>query len=64
MTDTFSKLKEELSVLYPDFTDVELNEATSNLIDFYKTIVKVALKKQENNQNINVDDQDFSNQPN
>lgn len=40
MTDTYRKLKDELSILYPDVTDIELNEMTSNLIDFYTTAVK------------------------
>lgn len=35
MTDTYNQLKNELSVLYPDVTDIELNEMTSNLIDFF-----------------------------
>ena len=35
MTDTYSQLKYELSVLYPGVTDTELNEMTSNLIDFF-----------------------------
>lgn len=44
MTDTFSKIKEELSLYYPDVTDIELKEMTSNLIDFYTTAVKVVLE--------------------
>ena len=44
MTDTFSRLKKELSILYPDVTDIELNEMTNNLIDFYTTIVKSVLE--------------------
>ena len=35
MTDTYNQLKDELSVLYPGVTDTELNEMTSNLIDFF-----------------------------
>ena len=35
MTDTYSQLQDELSVLYPGVTDTELNEMTSNLIDFF-----------------------------
>ena len=35
MTDTYTQLKDELSVLYPGVTDAELNEMTSNLIDFF-----------------------------
>ena len=44
MTDTFSRLKKELSILYPDVTDIELNEMTSNLIDFYTTAVKAVME--------------------
>lgn len=44
MTDTYTGLKNELSILYPDITDIELNEMTSNLIDFYTTAVKVVLE--------------------
>lgn len=43
MTDTYSQLKKELSVLYPDITDIELNEMTNNLINFYTTATKVVL---------------------
>ena len=44
MTDTYSQLKDELSVLYPSVTDAELNEMISNLIDFYTTAVKAVLE--------------------
>lgn len=44
MTDIFSRLKKELSILYPDVTDIELNEMTNNLIDFYTTVVKTVLE--------------------
>ena len=44
MTNTYSELKKELSVLYPDVTDIELNEMTNNLIDFYTIIVKSVLE--------------------
>ncbi len=44
MTDTFSRLKKELSILYPDVTDIELNEMTNNLIDFFTTAVKSVLE--------------------
>lgn len=44
MTDTYNQLKSELSILYPDVTDIELNEMTSNLIDFYTTAVKTVLE--------------------
>lgn len=44
MIDTYSQLKKELSILYPDVTDIELNEMTNNLIDFYTIIVKSVLE--------------------
>ena len=40
MTNTYNQLKKELSIPYPDVTDIELNEMTNNLIDFYTTAVK------------------------
>ena len=43
MTNAYNQLKNELSILYPDVTDIELNEMTSNLIDFYTTVVKAVL---------------------
>lgn len=44
MTDTYTQLKKELSILYPGVTDIELNEMTSNLIDFYTTAVKAVFE--------------------
>ena len=44
MNNTYNQLKNELSVLYPDVTDIELNEMTNNLIDFYTTIVNSVLE--------------------
>ncbi len=44
MTDTFSKIKEELSLYYPDVTDIELTEMANNLMDFYTTAVKAVLE--------------------
>ena len=35
MTDIYTQLKDELSVLYPDVTETELNEMTNNLIQFF-----------------------------
>ena len=46
MIDTYSRLKKELSILYPDVTDIELNEMTSNLIDFYTTAVKAVMEEE------------------
>lgn len=63
MTNDKDLLAKELSVLYPDFTDDELKEATKNLRYFYTQAVKVALKNQENKQNTNMDNKDYSNQP-
>ena len=44
MNNTYNQLKNELSVLYPDVTDIELNEMTTNLIDFFTTAVKSVLE--------------------
>ncbi len=44
MTKEYKQLKSELSILYPDVTDIELNEMASNLIDFYTTAVKVVME--------------------
>ena len=44
MTNTYNRLKKELSILYPDVTDIELSEMTSNLIDFYTTAVKAFME--------------------
>ena len=61
MTNTYNQLKKELSVLYPDVTDIELNEMTSNLIDFYTTAVKSVLEEDNQNQKeLVVDDNNFS----
>lgn len=61
MTNTYNQLKKELSVLYPDVTDIELNEMTNNLIDFYTIIVKSVLEDDNQNQKeFVVDDKNFS----
>ena len=57
MTDTFSRLKKELSILYPDVTDIELSEMTNNLIDFYTIAVKVVLN--DETKEFVVDDKNF-----
>lgn len=62
MNDTYNQLKNELSVLYPDFTDVELNEATTNLINFYATAVKIALDNQKTKEFV-VNDNNFFEEP-
>ncbi len=61
MSNAYNQLKNELSVLYPDVTDIELNEITNNLIDFYTTIVKSVLEEDNQNQKeLVVDDKNFS----
>lgn len=44
MTDTYNQLKDELSVLYPDVTDIELNEMTDNLIKFFTLSAKAVFE--------------------
>ena len=51
MIDTYNQLKDELSILYPDITDIELNEMTENLLSFYKIAVKAVLEPE--NQDLN-----------
>lgn len=48
MTDTYNQLKDELSVLYPGVTDAELDEMTSNLIDFFVTGTKAFYENEKN----------------
>ena len=61
MTDTFSQLKKELSILYPDVTDIELNEMTNNLIDFYTIAVKAVMEDETPDaKEFVVDDNNFS----
>ena len=61
MTDTFSQLKKELSILYPDVTDIELNEMTNNLIDFYTIAVKAVMEGETTDaKEFVVDDNNFS----
>lgn len=62
MTDTYNQLKDELSVLYPDVTDIELNEMTNNLIAFYTTAVKAILEDEnQDSKEFVVDDKNFEN---
>ena len=64
MTNTYSQLKKELSVLYPDVTDIELNEMTNNLIDFYTIIVKSVLEDDnQETKELVVDDKNFDKAP-
>lgn len=48
MSDTFKKIKEELSVYYPDVTDDELETMTKKLIKYFTLSAKAvyATKKQ------------------
>ena len=64
MTDTYNQLKDELSVLYPDVTDIELNEMTNNLIDFFTTAVKSVVEEDNQDQKeLVVDDKNFDKAP-
>ena len=64
MTKEYNQLKNELSILYPDVTDIELNEMTSNLIDFYTTAVKAVLEDDKQDQKeLIVDDKNFDKAP-
>ena len=40
MNSAYNQLKKELSILYPDVTDIELNEMTDNLIKFFTIGIK------------------------
>lgn len=64
MTNTYNQLKKELSILYPDVTDIELNEMTNNLIDFYTIIVKSVLEDDnQETKELVVDDKNFDKAP-
>lgn len=58
MTNAYNQLKNELSILYPDVTDIELNEMASNLIDFYTTAVKAVLE--DDTKELVIDDKNSS----
>ena len=58
MSNTYNQLKNELPILYPDVTDIELNEITNNLIDFYTTAVKAILEN--DTKELAADDKNFS----
>lgn len=61
MTNTYNQLKKELSVLYPDVTDIELREMTNNLIDFYTIAVKAVMEDETPDaKEFVVDDNNFS----
>ena len=60
MTDTYNQLKSELSILYPGVTDIELNEMTNNLIDFFTTAVKSVLEDEiSDTKELVADDKNF-----
>lgn len=62
MLNEFERLKNELSVLYPDVTDIELNEMTNNLIAFYTTAVKAILEDEnQDSKKFVFDDKSFKN---
>ena len=46
MNSAYNQLKKELSILYPDVTDIELNEMTDNLINFYKIAIEAVLEQE------------------
>lgn len=48
MTDTYSQLKDELSVLYPGVTDAELSEITDGLVEFFVTGTKAFYENEKN----------------
>ena len=47
MNSAYNQLKKELSILYPDVTDIELNEMMNNLINFYKIAVETSLEQEK-----------------
>lgn len=67
MKNNYNQLKDELSALYPEFTDEELTKTTDNLIAFYTTAVRAVLDKQKvsdvNDKNFK-DNGDFTNEEN
>ena len=64
MTNCKDLLAKELSILYPDVTDIELNEMTNNLIDFFTTVVKSVLEDETPDaKEFVVDDNNFDKAP-
>lgn len=64
MTNAYNQLKSELSILYPDVTDIELNEIINNLIDFFTTAVKSVLEDDnQGKKELVVDDKNFDKAP-
>ena len=48
MTDTYNQLKDELSVLNPGIKDLELNDATINLLSLCKLAAKIIEETDDN----------------
>lgn len=65
MTNTYNGLKNEFSIQYPDVTDLELNEMTNNLVEFYTLATEIVWKNknQEETKEFVIDDKNFSEQP-
>lgn len=56
MTDTFSKIKEELSLYYPDITDDDVNK----LITFFKLSAKALYEAKKVNTKVSTSDETTS----
>lgn len=56
MTDTYSKIKEELSLYYPDITDDEVNQ----FITFFKLSAKALHKTKKANSEDSISDETTS----
>ena len=52
MTNYKGLLTKELQALYPNFTDIELNEMANCLIDFYTTLTEAAIENNEENKEL------------
>lgn len=65
MTNTYNELKNEFSIQYPDVTDLELNEMTNDLVEFYTLATEIVWKNknQEETKEFVVDDKNFSESP-
>ena len=48
MTDTYNQLKDELSVLNPGIKDLELNDATINLLSLCKLATQIIEETDDN----------------
>lgn len=47
MTDTYTELKKELSVLYPDITEKERNNIALNLVNFFTLAPQILEESKE-----------------